>query len=172
MGFQSKLKKHFRNRAVLLLGANLGDPLRSIREAEQQLEKHAGLIVLRSPLYRSEPWGNGEQPVFMNRALLLATPLPPEFLLKRMLEVERTLGRIRRERWGPRTIDIDMLCYGNRVYKTESLTLPHPSLSERRFALLPMSKVAPDWRHPEFGKTTLQLLDACPDPLKVWGIRG
>lgn len=136
------------------------------------MERKAGKILARSPVYLSEPWGNMEQPLFMNQALLLATPLPPMLLLQRMLDIEKALGRIRKERWSPRVIDIDLLSCGNRVYDSEFLMLPHPFLPERRFALLPMSKVAPDWRHPLLGKTTLQLLEACNDPLKVWKMKG
>ncbi len=88
-----------------------------------------------------------------------------------MLDTEKALGRIRKERWGPRIIDIDLLCYGNKVCQSEFLTLPHPALPERRFALLPMSKVAANWRHPVLGKTSLQLLHACKDPLRVWKMK-
>ena len=168
MGFQPALKPAFRHKAVLLLGGNLGDPVANIAAAEKLLQTCAGIILARSPLYYSEPWGNTAQAVFVNRALLLATPLPPEQLLMRMLETERRLGRMRRERWGPRTIDIDLLCYGRQRRNSATLTLPHPSLQERRFALLPMSKVAPTWRHPVLGVTTLQMLEACTDPLRVW----
>lgn len=155
----------------MLLGGNQGNPLRYFNAAGKLIESKAGAIIARSAVFYSEPWGNTDQPVFMNQALLLATPLPPFRLLQRLLDTEKALGRIRKERWGPRIIDIDLLCYGNKVYKTDFLTLPHPSLPERRFALLPMSQVAPDWRHPELGRTTLQLLHACTDPLKVWKIK-
>ncbi|MFN9113435.1 MAG: 2-amino-4-hydroxy-6-hydroxymethyldihydropteridine diphosphokinase [Bacteroidota bacterium] len=172
MGFHTTLKSAFRQRAVLLLGGNLGDPLSFFASAEKLLERNSGNIIARSPVYLSEPWGNAEQPVFMNQALLLVTPLPPALLLQRLLDIEKALGRIRKERWGPRIIDIDLLCYGNKVCKSEFLSLPHPALPERRFALLPMSKVAAHWRHPVLGKTTLQLLHGCTDPLKVWKMKG
>lgn len=171
MGFRTTLKHSFRHRAVLLLGGNLGDSLNIFVSAENLLERNSGSIIARSPVYLSEPWGNTNQPVFMNQALLLATPLPPVFLLQRMLDIEKALGRIRKERWGPRIIDIDLLCYGNKVYQSEFLTLPHPALPERRFALLPMSKVAANWRHPVLGETSLQLLHACKDPLRVWKMK-
>lgn len=156
---------------MLLLGGNLGNPVSIFASAENLIQQNSGSIIASSPVYLSEPWGKTDQPVFLNQALLLATPLPPGLLLQRMLEIEKALGRIRKERWGPRIIDIDLLCYGNKIYKTDFLTLPHPSLPERRFALLPMSQVAPDWRHPELGRTTLQLLHACTDPLKVWKMK-
>ena len=170
MGLQQSLRPDFRHKAVLLLGANLGNPALSILKAEQLLEKTAGHILRKSPFYHSEPWGKTDQAPFVNRALLLATPLPPETLLRRLLDAERSLGRVRKERWGPRTIDIDILTYGNLRYNSASLSLPHPALPERRFALLPMSSVAPHWRHPVSGKNTLELLQTCPDPLKVWEI--
>ena len=168
MGFHAALKTAFRHKAVLLLGGNLGDPAALIVEAENLLAQHAGHILARSPFYNSEPWGNAEQAVFVNRALLLATPLPPEMLLMRLLETERRLGRIRKERWGPRTIDIDLLCHGQLIRNSTRLKLPHPSLPERRFALLPMSKVAAGWRHPVLGMNVLEMLEACTDPLRVW----
>ena len=171
MGFHTTLKTAFRHRAVLLLGGNLGDPLSIFASAENFIERNSGSIVARSSVYLSEPWGNTDEPGCMNQALLLATPLPPGLLLQRMLDIEKALGRTRKERWGPRIIDIDLLCYGNRVCRSEFLTLPHPALPERRFALLPMSKVAANWRHPVLGKTTLQLLQACTDPLQVWKMK-
>lgn len=165
------MKPVFRHKAVLLLGANLGNPVTRIREAEKLLGRCAGKVLAASPFYHSEPWGKTDQAPFINRALLLATPLPPEMLLARLLATERRLGRVRMERWGPRTIDIDLLCYDQLSYTSQTLVLPHPSLPERRFALLPMSKIAARWQHPRLHMTTLEMLENCSDPLRVWEMR-
>ena len=102
--------------------------------------------------------GKVDQAWFVNAAALLETTLDPESLLKGFLTIEQGLGRVRRERWGPRTIDLDLLFYGGVTRADEALTLPHPRLHERRFVLAPLAEVAPDWVHPGTGLTPVQML--------------
>lgn len=130
--------------AALSLGSNLGDKSGQIAEALRRLDAGGARIVGRSSDYRTEPWGNTDQDWFVNAAALVETDLAPEALLGLCLAVERSLGRVREEKWGPRTIDIDILSYGDRVVEGPSLTLPHPFVLERAFVLAPLAEIAPD----------------------------
>ena len=132
-------------RVFIGLGGNLGDPARNIAEALARLDRHPQIrIVAASSLYRTAPWGRLDQPDFINAAAELATRLAPRQLLAHCLEVERALQRVRDERWGPRTIDIDILLFGDRALREEGLEIPHPRLAERAFALVPLVEIAPD----------------------------
>ena len=129
-------------RAYVGLGANLGDREATIRSAVELLDATAGIRVLRlSTLRETEPWGPIEQPPFLNGAAELETDLPARELLDALLDVERMLGRARAERYGPRTIDLDLLLYGDLEVDEPGLTLPHPRLHERRFALEPLAEL-------------------------------
>ena len=120
--------------------------------------------------YESEPWGFETEEWFLNRVIVIETAMAPEDLLKQLLEIERELGRERHpeiEGYTSRTADLDILYYGDRIILTNTLTVPHPRLHRRRFALLPMCEVAPDFVHPVFGLTQSELLARCPDTLMV-----
>ncbi len=129
---------------LLGLGGNLGDPARAIAEALAQLEAGGVRITRRSPLYRTAPWGLEEQPDFLNICVAARTALPPRGLLALIHRIEADLGRERRIRWGPRTIDIDILTYGDERIEEPDLVIPHPRLTERAFVLVPLREVAPD----------------------------
>jgi 2-amino-4-hydroxy-6-hydroxymethyldihydropteridine diphosphokinase len=135
------------------LGSNLGDGSALIRSAVALLGSGPGIRILRvSSLYRSAPWGLRDQPDFTNAVAELTTELEPEDLLRALLECERRLGRVRSaERWGPRSIDIDLLAYGDRQTHTPSLELPHPRMAERAFVLIPLLELAPDYAIPGIG---------------------
>ena len=140
-------------------GGNLGDVNATCRSAIDRLNRQTGFKVLRvSSLYKTEPVGKTDQDPFINGVLMGETSLPPEELLDLLLEVERYFGRVRRERWGPRTLDLDLLDYSGRVMETPRLNLPHPRLHERRFVLVPLVEIAPAWVHPVLGKTAEELL--------------
>ncbi len=125
--------------AFIGLGSNLGDRERVIADAVALLDEHPGIEVLRaSTLRETEPWGPVEQPRFLNGAVAVETTLASRPLLEALLDVERRLGRVRDERWGPRTIDLDLLLYGDAVVDEPGLTVPHPRLRERAFALEPL----------------------------------
>jgi len=129
-------------RAFVGVGANLGDRRRTIETAIAQLRDHGGIEVTAiSTLRETEPVGVVDQPRFLNGAVELETTLAPPELLDALLEVERGLGRIRAERWGPRTIDLDLLLYGDEIVDEEGLHVPHPRLGERRFVLEPLSEL-------------------------------
>jgi 2-amino-4-hydroxy-6-hydroxymethyldihydropteridine diphosphokinase len=131
-------------RAYVGLGANLGDRELTIRRAVGLLDATAGIRVVRvSTLRETEAWGPIEQPPYLNGAAELETDLPPRELLEALLDVEHRLGRVRAERYGPRTIDLDLLLYGVLLVDEPGLTLPHPRLHERRFALEPLAELGP-----------------------------
>ena len=132
--------------AYVGIGANLGDREGTIRRAVELLDEIDGIeVVAVSALRETEPWGPVEQPAFVNGAVAVETVFEPSELLEALLDVERRLGRVRTgERWGPRTIDLDLLLYGERVVDEPGLTVPHPRLHERRFALEPLAELAPE----------------------------
>lgn len=140
-------------RALLGLGGNLGNPRMAMAEALARLDRAAGRITRVSRLYRTPPWGLTEQPDFLNCCAELQTVLEPEMLLECCLETERRLHRVRDVRWGPRTIDIDILDIAGERRATDALTLPHPQVTRRAFVLVPLAEIAPD---AEFGGRTVE----------------
>ena len=140
-------------RAYVGLGANLGDREATIRRAVGLLAVTEGIHVVRvSTLRETEPWGPIEQPPFLNGAAELETDLRPRELLEVLLDVERRLGRVRGERYGPRTIDLDLLLYGHTIVDEPGLTVPHPRLDERRFVLEPLVELDPELTVPDRGR--------------------
>jgi 2-amino-4-hydroxy-6-hydroxymethyldihydropteridine diphosphokinase len=141
-------------RAHVALGANLGDPRAQVLAA---IEALAALprtrLLARSRLYLTPPWGVTAQPPFVNAVAQLDTQLSPDDLLAALLRIEREAGRVRSgERWGPRTLDLDLLLHGDTVRDDEQLTLPHPRIAGRAFVLLPLADVAPDLEIPGQGR--------------------
>lgn len=130
--------------ALLALGSNLGDCVANLEGAIRRIEALPGSRLLRcSGFYRTPPWGKLDQPAFLNAALAIETKLEPHALLQACLAIEAEMGRERRERWGPRLIDIDLLTHGNAVIEDEVLTLPHPAITARAFVLIPLRDIAP-----------------------------
>lgn len=151
----------------LLLGSNLGDRKKYLREALELIETRLGKVYTRSSLYQTASWGKHDQPDFINQVIRLETKLNPGELLTGILAIELDLGRQRIEKWGSRTIDIDILLYGDEVIKETNLTIPHPYLHERRFVLMPLCEIAPNIKEPVSGKTIQKLLDDLSDDLFV-----
>ncbi|GAB4404006.1 MAG: 2-amino-4-hydroxy-6-hydroxymethyldihydropteridine diphosphokinase [Microscillaceae bacterium] len=151
----------------LLLGSNLGNRGEQLAEAERQLEKQIGPVEKKSRLYETEAWGTEGQPAFYNQVLQQQTKLNPEEVLTKALETEARLGRVRQQKWEARLIDIDLLYYEQCIYQSPRLSLPHPLIAFRRFVLMPLVELAPDFVHPVLGKTQTQLLAQCPDVLEV-----
>jgi 2-amino-4-hydroxy-6-hydroxymethyldihydropteridine diphosphokinase len=144
------------------LGSNIGDRERNLHAALEQLNA-AGIRVVRvSPVYETEPVDLTAQRWFLNLVAEAETGLFPLQLLARTQKIERALGRVRTIPKGPRTIDIDILLYGNIVMNSQGLEIPHPRMTERRFVLVPLADLAPDLRHPVTRKTVREMLDATP----------
>ncbi len=129
--------------AYLAFGGNLGDVRKTIRLALSALEDQSLRVMRLSSDYRTPAWGKEDQPAFINACALVFTTLTPHDLLSRCLQVERHLGRVRGARWGPRTIDIDVLAYDSMTRSDSTLTLPHPELFNRAFVLAPLAEIAP-----------------------------
>lgn len=146
---------------LLLLGGNVGDPVVTLGQAERLLGVRAGQVLARSRDHWTQPWGFTDDRLFLNRALLLATSMPPDELLGEVLAIETTLGRRRTagRRYGARTIDIDLLLIAGSMVNTPGLEVPHPRMHERAFALAPAADIVPGWVHPLRGRTVLQLLN-------------
>ena len=151
------------------VGSNLGDKAGNCRRAvEVILADGRNRIVQCSPLYQTEPVGKKEQDWFINGVCAMETTIEPAELLESLLGVEKMMGRVRRERWGPRVIDLDILLFGQEVINKEVLQIPHPRLHERRFVLVPLRDIAPDLIHPLLGKTISQILAELPGEEKVF----
>jgi 2-amino-4-hydroxy-6-hydroxymethyldihydropteridine diphosphokinase len=158
-------------RAALGLGSNIGDTLANLEAALAALAATPGIVVVaRSSDYRTPPWGPVPQDDYRNACAVIETRLSPRDLLGRCLEVERSLGRVRDIRWGPRVIDIDVLIYGEERIEEDGLTIPHPRMGERAFVLVPLAEIWPDAPVGD-GRTARQALATCPGRDEIRPIR-
>ena len=154
-------------KVYLLLGSNLGDRLFLLKQAAGYIETQAGTIVQYSSIYETKSWGKTDEPDYLNQVLLINTMLQPYELLAKLLEIELLLGRKREEKWGSRTMDIDILFYDEMIINELGLTIPHPQLHNRRFTLEPLVELAPDFIHPVLQKALKKLKDDLQDELQV-----
>jgi 2-amino-4-hydroxy-6-hydroxymethyldihydropteridine diphosphokinase len=155
------------NRAILLTGGNIGDREDYLQKAREAIQKHCGKVVGASSIYETEAWGKQDQNSFYNQALEIKTHLSAKELLQSILSIEQSLGRIRSEKYGPRTIDIDIIFFNNDVIHIPHLTIPHPQVQNRRFALQCLVEIAAGYIHPILKKSVEQLLSESSDPLQA-----
>jgi 2-amino-4-hydroxy-6-hydroxymethyldihydropteridine diphosphokinase len=156
------------DRVFVALGSNLGERAAWLRQAQEKLFSAPTVqLAAASSVYETEPVGKTGQPAFLNQVIEARTALTPEELLSRLLQVEQELGRVRRERWGPRLIDLDLLAFGQRQSNTSRLMLPHPELHRRRFVLQPWAEIAPEFVVPGLSATVEDLLKSCRDNKRV-----
>jgi 2-amino-4-hydroxy-6-hydroxymethyldihydropteridine diphosphokinase len=152
----------------LSLGSNLGERLRYLKKAIEKIGEADSVIIRKvSPVYETAPVGKPDQPRFFNLAVLIETSLPPLPLLDFLLEIEKKLGRERKEKWGSRTIDLDILLYDELITHSVRLTLPHPRMHQRRFVLVPLAQINPHLFHPLLKKSVAEILRLCPDESEV-----
>lgn len=157
----------FMHTAYLLIGGNLGNRTEYLAKARENIRLHCGNIVHSSSIYETAAWGVTDQPSFYNQSLAVETSLQPDALMQQLLAIEEEMGRRRLQKMGPRIIDLDILLIDGLIINSGLLTLPHPALPARKFALLPLSEIAPALLHPVLHKTIQQLLDECTDELDV-----
>lgn len=153
--------KSMRRRVYLSLGSNIGDRKAQLREAQSRLGT-VGRVLSTSSLYETEAVEFTEQPCFLNCALELETTLTPQQLMRNILQIEQDMGRRRVQKKGPRSIDIDILLFGDEVITSPELTVPHPAMHQRHFVLEPLAEIAPDATHPVLGKRIQDLLNGLP----------
>lgn len=157
----------YMNKVFLLIGGNMGDRLQNLHQAIDLLAASCGPVLQQSAVYETAAWGKTDQAAFLNQAIVLSTALSPQELITTILSVEEKMGRLRMEKFGPRVIDIDIMFYDEAIIHEPNLIIPHPELQNRRFALVPMTEIAPRMVHPVLNKTLEQLLLECKDELPV-----
>ncbi|WP_026950953.1 2-amino-4-hydroxy-6-hydroxymethyldihydropteridine diphosphokinase [Algoriphagus mannitolivorans] len=150
------------NEVVLCLGGNQGDREKLLFRAIEALNDHFQLIRV-SKIYESEAWGGVAQGNFLNQVALISTQFSAQDVLEIIQQIEHDLGRKREDHWGNRTMDIDILYFGNEIISTQNLKIPHPFIAERRFVLAPLADILPDFKNPITGKTSLEMLQECQD---------
>ena len=157
------------NVSYLCLGGNIGDREKSLEQALTLINTKAGRVTARSALYETEAWGVTDQQAYLNICVSISTTLQAQELLESLLSIEKELGRQRGSSTGyePRTIDIDILFFNDSVIAREQLIVPHPRLHLRKFVLVPLADIAPNYLHPVLNKTIFSLLNQCPDTSQV-----
>lgn len=151
----------------LLLGSNLGNRESNLSRAVDSISQEAGEVLQQSFLYETAAWGKTDQPAFYNQAVEIETDLQPEKLLRTLKSIEQKTGRTSAEKWSARVIDIDIIFYGNEIYKSETLIIPHAFIQDRKFVLEPLNEIAADFLHPVLNLSVRELLARCADELKV-----
>jgi 2-amino-4-hydroxy-6-hydroxymethyldihydropteridine diphosphokinase len=156
------------NNVYLLIGGNMGERMANLAAARNKINIDCGRITASSSIYETEAWGYKEQPAFLNQALAIETTLEAEKLMKEILKIEMALGRKREIPLGPRIIDIDIIYFNDQIIDSNKLTIPHPSMAERKFVLTPLTEIAPSYMHPILLKTNELLLKECGDSSVVY----
>lgn len=156
-----------KHRAYISLGSNTGDRRDYLEKSLVMILKSIGNLKSKSPIYETQAWGHIHQDDFLNQVICIHTEFSPTELLRRLLQIENNLGRQRTFRYGPRTIDLDILLYDDLIVNSHELVIPHPEMHRRKFILVPIVSIAPDLIHPVFKKTMFQLTQEVEDNLQV-----
>jgi 2-amino-4-hydroxy-6-hydroxymethyldihydropteridine diphosphokinase len=151
----------------LLLGSNLGNRNVFLNNAIAYIARDIAPVVKESAIYETQSWGKIDLPDYLNQVIMLQTTLSAQDVLQRILKIEIEMGRKRKEKWGSRIIDIDILFYGSEMINEPNLTVPHPELHNRRFTLEPLAMLAADFIHPVLNKSILELKNSLQDDLIV-----
>lgn len=151
----------------IALGANHPDKLEKITTALRLIDYHIGKVITASDLYTTEPWGESNQDAFLNQCIRIATNRKPKKLISECQKIEQYLGKKKISKYGPRSIDIDILFIDQLIIEEDNLIVPHPKLHERNFVLIPLAQIAPDFIHPIFNKSVELMLEQCSDQGKV-----
>lgn len=155
-------------KVFLLLGSNLGQRKRNLQIAERQIQHQVGEVIETSAIYKTAPWGKEDQKDFYNRVVLIKTRKYPQTILRSILEIEQEMGRVRKEKWGERKIDIDILFYGSKIIGEENLQIPHPRFEERNFAIIPMMELAANFKHPKLNLSIEEIYERSTDTCEVY----
>ena len=155
------------NTVYIQLGSNIGERESFITKSMHKVEDDIGKIITASSIFETTAWGNENQNNFLNSVIEIKTPFDAFTILQKSQEIENNLGRKRSDKWGERTIDIDILFYNNKIINTKELTIPHPLIQKRKFVLVPLSEIAPNYMHPILKKNISTLLSECKDTQKV-----
>lgn len=155
------------NKAYVLTGGNLGDTRINLQKAIDLIQKRAGKVIQHSAVYATAAWGIKEQPPFLNQALLVNTSLQAADFMEALLNIELEMGRKRGEKYGPRIIDLDILLFNSEIHHTQQITIPHPEMANRRFALTPLADIAGEIIHPVLHITINEMLQQCQDETDV-----
>ncbi len=145
----------------------MGDRRKNLEMAADLIKKEIGKIIKSSSLYETEAWGKNDQPAFYNQIHFVESPLTAHEIMKAILDIEKEMGRIRTTKNAARIIDIDILFFNHEVINERNLIIPHAEISRRRFVLMPLQEITPDFMHPVFHQTVSALLQVCQDPLQV-----
>ncbi|MFH2011410.1 MAG: 2-amino-4-hydroxy-6-hydroxymethyldihydropteridine diphosphokinase [Pseudomonadota bacterium] len=156
------------NIAYIGIGSNQGDKIKYCNDAIKEISKYKGNIILnRSSFYRTEPWGKENQDWFINCAIKLKTTLDASEFFKVLLNIEKKLKRVKRDKWGPRKIDLDILFFNDKVINTPEVNIPHPMIQARKFVLVPLNEICPEFIHPVLNKSIMELLKETTDDKEV-----
>ncbi len=158
------------HKVYLSTGSNQGNSIQILNLANQLIQQQVGQILKASSFYKTAAWGLTDQPDFYNQCLLIYTPFTPKIVLQKLLQIEKQMGRVRIQKWGPRTIDIDILLFDDLILRDNDLQIPHPQMPDRSFVLAPLAEIAPLLQHPSLKKSIKKLLKDTSDKLNVYRI--